>query len=112
MDPKKLTHKALDHSDDVGAFIAAVVGLCGILNLPEQWNISANDLAMALGFGFTIIAFARGRLESAYKSFLQGGAFNGPPPAVESEPAAEPDEQAKEKPSASSTLPPPPTTGS
>ena len=119
MDPKTLTHKALDRSDDVGAFIAAVVGICGILRLPERWNITSNDLAMLLGFGFTIIAFARGRLESAYRIYLQGGRFSdaqssdAAPASSDTEADEEtevpsPVEESSSAPSNSPTLPPPP----
>lgn len=75
MADKKLQHKALEHSDDIAAFSAAVVGLAGILGLLERFDITGDDLAMALGFSFTIVAFVRGRLEKAYRAFLQGGRF-------------------------------------
>lgn len=57
-------HKALDRSDDVGAVMASLIGLAGIFDVPAKLGITAEDLAMALGFGFTIMAFVRGRLES------------------------------------------------
>lgn len=61
--PKKLHHKALDVSDDVGSLIASLVGLAGIFAVPEKLGITADELAMALGFGFSIVAFVRARLE-------------------------------------------------
>ena len=63
MEKKKLHHKALDASDDIGAFMAALLGMAGIFDVPAKLNITAEELAMALGFGFTILAFLRGRME-------------------------------------------------
>jgi hypothetical protein len=59
----KLKQAAINHSDDAGAVVAAIVGLAGILNVPSRLGISAEDLAMAIGFSFTIVAFVRGRIE-------------------------------------------------
>lgn len=68
--PRKLQHRALDRSDDVGAFMAALLGLAGILQLPEKLGVSADTLAAGLGFLFTAIAFVRGRLERGYREWL------------------------------------------
>lgn len=68
---KKLHHKALDHSDDIGAVIGAIVGILAIFHIPSKLGVSQDQLAMAVGFGFTIIAFIRGRFEKSYRVWLQ-----------------------------------------
>lgn len=115
---KKLQHRALDHSDNVATVIAALVGLAGILHLPDRFGITSDELAMALGFSFTILAFVRGRLEKAYRMWLQGGRFTGPKPEEPKGPANEPPSRPSESPLPKETeeddsvVPPPPKIGS
>ena len=113
---KKLHHKALDASDDIGAVMASLIGLAGIFDVPAKLGITAEELAMALGFGFTILAFLRGRLEKRRRAPIDPAPLaqiEAPMPS-ETDTVEAPEEAATETPEATETreapvMAPPPT---